>query len=243
MDDLKNKTILVTGASSGIGRECAITISKTGANLVISGRNNEKLLDTFKKLENSDFHKMISADLCIDDDLDSLVAKLPKLDGVVFSAGVSNILPAKFIQKKHINATFDLNLNSVILLVSKILTKKLLNNNSGLVFISSAVTKYPYVGGALYTASKMALDGYVKVLALELASKKIRCNIISPNFVRTPLLGTEEQIIMEEAIEKHKNIHPLGMGMPEDVANATVFLLSEKAKWVTGANLFLGGGV
>ncbi|MBN2680965.1 MAG: SDR family oxidoreductase [Bacteroidales bacterium] len=243
MDDLKNKTILVTGASSGIGKECAILASKEGANIIITGRNVERLKDTFEKLDKSGNHKLFAADLCNQSDVDSLILNLPKLDGIVFSAGVSNVLPAKFIRKKHIDETMDLNFNSVVLLTAGILSKKLINNNASLVFISSAVTKYPYVGASLYIAGKMALDGYVKVLALELAAKKIRCNTISPNFVKTPLLGTEEQLIMEEAIEKHKNIHPLGMGMPEDVANAAVYLLSEKAKWLTGTNLFLGGGI
>lgn len=243
MDDLRNRTILVTGASSGIGKACAIELAKQGANIIITGRNEGRLKETFSSLPKKGEHKFVVADLCNREEMDNLISNTPKLDGVVFSAGASHVLPAKFIRQKHIDESFSINFTSNVLLVSGLLTKKLVNANASLVFIGSAVTKYPYVGGALYAATKSALETYVRVLALELSSKNIRCNVVSPNFVKTPLLGTEEQIIMEEAIEKHKNIHPLGMGMPEDVANAVIYLISEKAKWVTGTNLFLGGGV
>lgn len=243
MRDLKNKTLLVTGASSGIGRECAVGLSEAGATLIITGRNHERLRETSLSMANPERHVIIQADLLTEEGLQAVLQALPKLDGIVFSAGVGSGLPARFIQKKHIASTFGVNFDSIVLLMAKVLSKQLLNNNAGLVFIGSAVTKYPFVGTALYAASKMALDGYVRVLALELASKQIRCNLISPHFVKTPLLATEHQTIMEEAIEKHKNIHPLGMGEPKDVADAVIYFLSEEAKWITGTNLFLGGEI
>ncbi|HBS85217.1 MAG: hypothetical protein A2W91_01895 [Bacteroidetes bacterium GWF2_38_335] len=240
--DLNGKIILVTGGSSGIGSQCAVTLSNCGAKLIITGRNEANLRETMNKLS-GEGHKFFTTDLTKEDEIDDLISRLPKLNGVVFSAGVSQPRPTKFLNKKLIDDTFSVNVISVILLCGKLQSKKLLNHGASLVFISSAATKYPYIGGAMYTASKCALDGYVKVLAMELAPKKIRCNTISPNFVKTPLLGAEENIIMEEAIEKHKNIHLLGMGEPQDVASAVAFLISDEAKWVSGGNLFLGGGV
>lgn len=238
--DLKNKNILIVGATSGIGLQCATDLNQQGSNLYLVGRSKEKI-ETLK--ENLSSHKCFQMDITDTEKIIQLIDQLPDLDGVVFSIGTNKPILTKYIKEEDILNQFNVNLFSIINVVAALQKKKKLKKASSLVFLSSAVTKYPFVGGALYTSSKLALEGYVKVLALELSSKKIRANCIAPNFVRTPFLGENEKYLLEEAVEKHKNIHLLGMGEAEDVAQNVLYLLSDASKWVSGSTIYLGGGV
>jgi NAD(P)-dependent dehydrogenase (short-subunit alcohol dehydrogenase family) len=238
---LSGKTILVTGASSGIGKESAIAISKSGGTVIITGRNRERLDETFSKLEGSG-HSSFIADLNENEQLSQLVEHLPILDGIVFSAGITGHLPAKFILEDDISAFFNTNYKAPVLLSGRILKKKKLNPGSSIVFLSSIATKYPYYGGALYGSTKAAIEVYSKVLAIEYASKGIRSNCISPSFVKTPMVDGAAETISNEVMEKFEKMMPLGFGEPMDVANAVLYLLSDASKWVTGSNLVLGGG-
>ncbi len=238
--ELKNKTILVTGASSGIGKEIALNISQSGGHVIITGRDKARLRKTFNILFGED-HSFHVADLSVDSELIALIDQLPLLDGIVHAAGITSHIPAKFINSKNINETFDINFNAPVLLMKQLLLKKLLNNSASIVFLSSIASKYPYFGGALYSASKLAIEGYSRTLALELAPKKIRANCLSPAMVQTPMLERTEETISKESLERLKVMHPLGLGLPEDVANAAVFLLSDAARWITGQNIILGG--
>ena len=238
---LKGKTILVTGASSGIGKEAAISISKAGGIVVITGRNPERLQDTFSKLEGNG-HISLIADLTVANELKSLADQLPELDGLVYSAGITGHLPAKFIQEDDISVFFDTNYKAPVLLSGRILKNKKLKNKASIIFLSSIATKYPYYGGALYASTKAALEVYSKALAIELASKGIRSNCISPSFVKTPMVEGAAETISKEVMEKFEKMMPLGFGEPSDVANAILYLLSDASKWVTGSNLVLGGG-
>jgi len=167
---LHGKTILVTGASSGIGKEASIAISKAGGCVVITGRNPDRLQKTFAGLAGTG-HLSFITDLTVSADLFSLVDQLPELDGIVFSAGITGHLPAKFIGEEDISSFFDTNYKAPVLLTSRILKQKKLKKKSSIVFLSSITTKYPYYGGALYGSTKAALEAYSKVLAIELASK------------------------------------------------------------------------
>lgn len=238
---LDDKTILVTGASSGIGKETAIRISQLGGRLIITGRNSSNLRHTFEQLEEND-HIYIEADLSIESDLPKFAEQLPELDGVVFSAGITGHLPVKFISKEEIDRYFSINFNSIVLLTALLIKKKKLKNRSSLVFLSSTATRFPYFGGALYSSSKAALEAYSKVLAVELAPKGIRSNCISPSFVKTPMVTGAAETISNEVLEKFEKMMPLGFGEPADVANAILFMLSEASGWITGTNLVLGGG-
>jgi NAD(P)-dependent dehydrogenase (short-subunit alcohol dehydrogenase family) len=238
---LNGKTFLVTGASSGIGKEAAIAISKAGGTVVVTGRNLVRLQHTYSSLYGNG-HNSIPADLNNAEEIDKLVDQLPGLDGVVFSAGITGHLPAKFILEDDISAYFNTNYKAPVLLTSRILKKKKLNNKASLVFLSSIATKFPYYGGALYGSTKAAIELYSKVLAIELASKGMRSNCISPSFVKTPMVDSAAETISDEVMEKFKKMMPLGFGEPEDVANAIIYLLSDASKWVTGSNLVLGGG-
>jgi NAD(P)-dependent dehydrogenase (short-subunit alcohol dehydrogenase family) len=240
--ELTGKTILVTGASSGLGRQCAITASMHGATVIITGRNQERLTETFNKLS-GDGHLAITADLTRQQDIADLVAQIPNVNGVVYSMGISDLNPARFIKEEDIAKTYNISFNAAVLLTSELLAKKkLVKNACSLVFISTISTKYPFVGGTMYISAKAALEAYAKVLALELAPKKIRSNSISPAFVRTPMLDDTAEKYSDEAVRKIEAQQLLGLGEPEDVANTVVFFLSDASRWITASNLVLGGG-
>jgi NAD(P)-dependent dehydrogenase (short-subunit alcohol dehydrogenase family) len=239
--DLHGKSILVTGASSGIGKEAAIRMSQLGGTLIITGRNKDHLRETFELLQGSG-HQILDADLVIPEQLEALVDLLPELDGVVFSAGITGHLPVKFITRAEVDTFFGINYTSVVLLTARLLKKKKLKNKASLVFLSSTATRFPYYGGALYSSTKAALEAYSKVLAVELAPKGIRSNCISPSFVKTPMVEGAAETISKEVLEKFEKMMPLGFGEPGDVANAIIFLVSDASSWITGTNLVLGGG-
>lgn len=242
--DLTGKFVMVTGASSGIGKETAIRISKSGATLTITGRNSERLTETFDMLEGDD-HEMLVTDLNEENDIEALVSQAQPLDGLVHCAGVVGPTPAKFIRQENIDKIFRINFEVPVLLTAKILMHKKLNDNASVVFISSVATKSPYFGGALYGSSKAALEAYSSSLALELVGRGIRSNIISPGLVRTRILtdpakeGNPE--IVDESIQKYLKKYPMGIGEPKDVANVILFLLSDESRWVSGSNILLGG--
>lgn len=240
--DLCGKTILVTGASSGIGRQTAISISACGGTLVITGRNEQRLMQTFDLLEGKN-HMLIVADLTNDHELEKLAADIPDLNGLVHCAGITAPVPVKFIKERHIAEMMQSNFNIPVLLTGRLLQKKKIRDNASIVFLSTIATKFPYYGGALYIASKSALSGYSMVLALELAPKGIRSNCLLPGFVKTPMYDATLKTASAEAMKKFEMLHPLGIGNPEDVAGPVCFLLSDAARWITGVNLPLGGSL
>ncbi len=240
--ELTGKTILVTGSSSGLGRQTAISASEQGATLIITGRNEERLDETMKSLKGSG-HQAIIANLTKKEDRELLTDALPKLDGIVYSTGISDLMPAQFIHEEAIQKTFSISFDATVLLNARILKKKKLQRtNASIVFISSISTRYPFVGGAMYISARSAIEGYARVLTLELAKRRIRVNCVSPAFVRTPMLDQTATNYSHEAVIKIEEQQILGLGDPEDVANPIVFFLSDAAKWVTGTNLILGGG-
>lgn len=242
MFDLSGKTVLVTGASSGIGMQSAISISECGGTVVITGRDTERLKQTFDLLKGND-HKMIIANLTDEAELEKLTEELPVLNGIVHCAGISAPLPARFIKKRHIDEMMQINYNTPVLLTGLILQKRKLLNNSSIVFLSTIATKFPYYGGALYVSSKSSLSGYSLVLALELSPRGIRSNCLLPGFVKTPMYEAIRKNASEEAMNKFEMLHPLGIGNPEDVAGPVCFLLSDASRWITGINLPLGGSL
>jgi len=240
--DLTGKTVLVTGASSGLGRQTAITASAYGARVIITGRHTERLEETFQQLQGQG-HLQLPADLTIQADIDRLVAGLPVLDGLVHSTGISELSPARFITKEIISNTFRISFDASVLLTAGILGKrKLTKGNSSIVFISSISTRYPFVGGAMYISAKAALEAYARVLALELASRGTRVNCVAPAFVRTPMLEETAENFSREAVDKIEERQLLGLGDPVDVANVIVFYLADASRWVSATNLILGGG-
>lgn len=244
MLSLKDKNILITGASSGIGKATSILFSELGANVIITARNEEKLDETYKALNPSIHHLKINADLTQVNDIKSLVKLLPAIDGIVHCCGKVMPVPVKFIKESQLQDVFSVNYFSAVNLISELLMQKKINNNSSIAFISSVSTLHAYFGGAPYISSKAALEGYAKTLALELAPKKIRVNVLQPALVRTAIFdSTINAAIDTEKMNELVNSYPLGIGEPIDVANALAFFMSDASKWITGSSLKMDGGL
>ena len=239
---LEGKTILVTGASSGIGRAAAIECSKLGATVIITARNEARLSQTYNQLEGSG-HKMILSDFNNIDEVDKLVAELPELQGFVSNAGFTKILPVQFINLDDINNIMQVNTVVPMLLLQKLLKKKKLQKGASVVFTSSlAGLGSCSVGNSMYSASKGAISAFIRCVALELAPKRIRVNAVCPAMVDTGIL--DSGTVSKEQLEEDMKAYPLGRyGKPEDIAWAMIYLLSDASSWVTGDNLVLDGGV
>lgn len=241
---LKDKTILITGASSGIGRAIAIECSRMGANVIITGRNEERLQDTFEALEHSNLsHQRIIADLCIQDELVRLISQLPKLDGIVLSAGIGIAIPVSFSTIEKMKKTFETNFFTQTELLRIVFKKKILNKQASVVSIASIGGNYEFAyGHSIYGASKAALRSMMKSCAKEFATRQIRVNCICPGMVETPLIhhGT----ITEEQLQADMNRYPLKRyGKPEEIAYSAIFLLSDASSWMTGQDIVIDGGI
>lgn len=240
---LEGKRILITGASSGIGRQTAIECSKDGASLIITGRNEARLTDTFNSLEsNAEGHKMVIADLLKQEDIERLVQEAGQIDGVVLCSGKSMTLPVQFATREKFDDVFNTNFFSPIELLRLLYKKKSLNNGCSVVIIDSIGGVKAFMpGNSVYGASKAALNSMMHFCAVEFAPRKIRVNCVCPGMVETPLIhrGT----ITEEQLEKDRRRYPLKRyGKPEDIAYACIYLLSDASSWVTGQDLFVDGG-
>lgn len=241
---LQGKTILITGASSGIGKTTAIECSKLGANVIITGRDEVRLNETLEELSvNDNTHQKIVADLTDENALEQLVQSLPALDGCVNNAGVVGLVPTSFLTMEKIAKMQQINLNVPMLLTKLLTKKKKLNNPSSIVFTSSVAGVYRVsMGNAIYATTKCGIDAFMRTAALELASKGIRCNSVNPAMVETRILNRGQ--LTPEQYELDRQRYPLKRyGKPEDVAWAIIYLLSDASSWVTGTSLKLDGGM
>lgn len=238
---LESKTILVTGASSGIGKAIAVECSKMGATLIISGRNEERLTQTFQALAGTS-NRMLVADLTQEEAIDAMAQECPQLDGVVHCAGVGDRTLLKMVKEADIQRVMSANFEAPVLLQKSLLKKKKIKKNASIVMMASRAPFAPTVGNGIYAASKGALIAYAKVLGLELASQKIRVNCICPAMVWTELVERDAQITGIDYHEKEKE-YPLGRyGKPEDIAYLTIYLLSNASEWITGSCFDVTGG-
>ena len=236
---LVGKTILVTGASSGIGRGIAIACAGMGAHVVLTARNQERLQETLSLME-GDGHIIIPADLTDNVQLKALIAALPALDGLVQCAGVMNRIPCKSVGKEDIDSVFMPNVEAPMLLQAELLQERKINKNASIVYMASIAARSAVAGNALYSASKAALISYAKCLALELAPRKIRVNCICPAMVWTDLalVGATK-----EELEADQLKYPLKRyGTPKDIANLAIYLLSDASGWMTGSCVEITGG-
>ena len=237
---LVGKTILVTGASSGIGRGIAITCSKMGAVVLINGRNEDKLKETLSLMEGCNNVVMVG-DLTDSSSLMSFVEHLPNMDGIVHCAGIGTRVLCKNIVESDIDQTMDTNFKAPVMLQAEILKQKKINKGASVVFIASISNDSPSTGNALYAASKGALISYSNCLQLELAPRKIRVNCISPAMVWTDLIFKGG--LTEKELHEDEQRYPLKRyGSPEDIANLAVYLLSDASSWMTGSNVKITGG-
>ena len=241
---LKGKTILVTGASSGIGRAAAIECSKAGAKVIITARNEERLRETHSQLANAEEQpEWIMADMQKDEDIQSLVEQLPVLDGVICNAGISINVPIAFIDREKIQQVLDVNTIAPILLTRQLIKKKKVAKGGSIVFTSSiSGNNTVTVAHEMYSASKTAITGFMRNAALDLAVKGIRCNAVHPGMINTPMVHSGKY--SEEQLQKDMENYPLHrFGEPEEVAYAMIYLLSDAAAWVTGHSLVIDGGL
>jgi NAD(P)-dependent dehydrogenase (short-subunit alcohol dehydrogenase family) len=239
---LEGKTILVTGASSGIGRQTAIECSKLGAKVIICGRNQERLNETLSSMD-GEGHIPFTGDLLEESVIKQLIQDIPNIDGAVLAAGRGLTLPFQFSTREKFDEIFNINFFSNVELLRMLAKKKKINTNgSVVVIVSIGGTKKFAPGNGIYGAAKAALNSMVHFAAIELAPKKVRVNGICPGMIDTPLIhrGT----ISDEQLKLDAENYPLKRyGKPEDVAMGAVYLLSEASSWVTGHSLVIDGGM
>ena len=235
---LTGKTILITGASSGIGRAAAIACAQAGATVILTGRDRERLDASLAVLDAGAAHRVIVADLTDPAQLAALAEQTGMLDGVVHSAGITGFAPVRMLQQGLLEAVMGANFSAPVLLTQKLLYRKTLNNGASMVFLSSIAAHTGTVGVGAYSASKAALEGFIRNLALEIAPRAMRANAIAPAMVATPMVSTDPDFLAEKS--RH---YPLGLGQPDDVAHAVVYLLADASRKVTGISLALDGGL
>lgn len=234
-------TILVTGASSGIGRTTAVECSRMRARLIVTGRDSERLDKVLHELLGNG-HQAIIADLTQADQVENLLSQLPVVDGVVLCAGQGTVVPFKMADRKKIDPIFEINYFAPVELLRLLIKKKKLANGSSVVFVSSiggvdSIT----IGNSIYGASKAALNSAMRFCALELASKQIRVNSVCPGMVNTRLI--QGGAVSEEQHQADMQKYPLKRyGEPEDIAHGIIYLLSNASSWVTGHSLVIDGG-
>ena len=241
---LEGKTILVTGASSGIGRGIAIECSKMGAKVILNGRNVDRLKETLEMME-GEGHQVMAADISNQVEIDQLVADVPTLDGCVLCAGIPQVCPVKHFKRNDIEDILNVNTVAPIMITSGLLKKKKIRKGSSVVLIESISGVFVGTKGDVsYNASKAALNGFLKGSALELAVQGIRINAINPGLVPTNILNLTNEMFAES---HHTDImvdsYPMKRyGTPEDIAYGAIYLLSNASSWVTGTNLVIDGG-
>jgi len=246
--NLKNKVIVVTGASSGIGRQCAIQCAEAGAKIILLGRDSQRLLETARALSGGmESHKWLSVDLADQTSLKNgakeilQMEKVSEIHGIVHSAGVTLTYPFRMTKPDKLASVFQINVYAAFEL-TRLLLKRASSEGMGVVFITSVMASVGEKAKSVYSMSKGALLSGSRSLALELANKNIRVNCVSPGVVDTPMTEDAAYRKNEEAFERIQRKHPLGLGKPEYVANAVQFLLSDASAHITGIDLKVDGG-
>lgn len=237
---LAGKRVLVTGASSGIGRQTAISCAQMGAQVVITGRDAGRLEETARELQ-GDGHLSIVADLTQAADIDRVVAEAGTVNGVVHAAGMARLAPFRMISRAQLDEQFAANTYAPMLLTKGLLARKRIAANGSIVFVSAIASHMGPVATGVYSATKGALLGAMRSLALEVSKQGIRANCVAPNYVRTPMLDGLSQ--GGGGIDDGLGQTPLGMGEPEDVAYSVVFFLSDASRWITRNYFIIDGGL
>ena len=243
--DLTGKTIVVTGASSGIGRQCAIDCSRMGARVILIARNRERLKDTFDNLQGEN-HLMFVADLTDSNKVMEVAGhignEVGKINGLVNCAGVSATLPLKLMGHDKIEDLLKSNVVSAFDLTRELSKVKRMEDGSSIIFIASVMGCVGESGKSLYSLSKGALIAGARSLACEFARRRIRVNSISPGAILTPINAELPHMADPERKAILESQHLLGIGETSDVSNGVIYLLSDASRWVTGQNLIIDGG-
>lgn len=238
---LEGKTILVTGASSGIGRATAIECSRLGATIILTARNEVRLKETLDQME-GDGHQMIVADITNDEDRKRLSKEIPQIDGFVCNAGITRRKPVNFVKEEELRVIFKTNTFAAFLLTKAIMKAKKMNKEGSMVFMSSMAARIVTPGNSMYAASKAAIESFSRSCALEYAPRGIRSNAILPGMVETPLINGG--MLADEEMERDKQNYLLRRyGKPEEIAWTAAFLLSDASSWITSTSIVVAGGV
>lgn len=242
---LHGKNILITGASSGIGRQCAVDCSMMGATVILLGRNLERLKETYKFLKGSG-HYIICEDLSNNDAITNLLkealSKVGSVDGFIHAAGIEKTQLLKNLKPDDYVEVFKTNFVGAMNLLKTLTIKGNFNYGFKIVLIASITAMIARVGTLAYTASKGALVAAVRELSIELAPKGINVNCISPGTILTPMMENVLSKMNEDQKSNRLKGFALGIGYPEDISNACIFLLSDGARWITGQNIVVDGG-
>ncbi len=240
---IAGKRILVTGASSGLGRQTAIACARAGATMVICGRHADRLQATFSELRGTE-HAMVRGDLADDAAIAETVEAAGKVDGVVHFVGISVPMPVRMISREYLERVFGANYFAPMLLTQRLLAKGRVNKGGSILFLSSTAAFRGVPGMGVYSGTKAALVATTRCLALETAKHGIRVNCLAPDLIETPLLeGSGTLVSTGEWLEQQRKIHPLGLGTPDDVASTAIYFLSDASRWVTGTTLIMDGGI
>ena len=245
---LENKVIIVTGASSGIGAQCAIDCSKMGARVVLVARNEERLKQTLEQCEEPSRHMILPLDLSSSDGLKEaikdVVAKVGKINGVVNCAGMSSVTPLKLVTDELLDQFFRTNVYSAINLSKEVTRMGNYDKEHGcsIIFFASIMGLCGEKCKTMYSATKGALIAAARSMACELAKNKVRVNVVSPGAIETPINAKLPHMADPELRKELEDKHLLGLGECSDIANACIYLLSDAAKWVTGQNIIVDGG-
>ena len=234
---LRGKRVLVTGASSGIGRAIAIECAHAGATVIATARDAERLAQTRAGMGEG-AHLVVPADLADPAQMTALVEQAGAIDGVVHSAGIQGLTPMRMMRKSFLDQVIDTNFMAPAMLTQKLLAAKSLRNGASIVFLSSIAAHTGTVGVGAYSASKGAIEGLLRVLALEVAPRAMRVNALAPGLIDTPLVNGDRAFLEEKG-----RAYPLGLGQPEDVAYAAVYLLADICRRVSGVSLHIDGGI
>ena len=238
--DLSGRKVLITGASSGIGRATTVLLDSLGAKTVLVGRNEQRLSETAQSLVHS--HLCIPFDLLDFDDYDKLFAKATadgeKLNGLVHCAGEADLIPLRVMSANSIRHIMDVNFTSFMML-SSLYAKKKVSAGGSIVGISSISAHLPQKCMSVYAASKAAIETAVKSLAFEISNLGIRINCVAPGSVDTPMAEKIDKEKLESVI-KHQL---LGISTPEQIANFIAFLLSDASSVITGRTVYADGGM
>jgi len=243
--DLSGRTILVTGASSGIGRQTAIHLADLGARLVLVGRSEERLRQTASQLSDAE-HIVQPRDLSDVDAvpkwLKGLCKEIGRIGGLVHSAGVHLMKPLRFMSPQEFSDVMTVNVTAAATLLKALRQKGVCDQPASAVLISSVMGMVGQAGVSAYCASKGAVCSLTRAAALELAEEQIRVNCVAPGWVQTEMADRAAETLTDDQLAEIRGMHPLGLGEPNDVANAVAFLMSDAAKWITGTTLVVDGG-
>jgi NAD(P)-dependent dehydrogenase (short-subunit alcohol dehydrogenase family) len=244
--DLSGKTVLVTGASAGIGRGTAVLLSRLGARIVLSARNTERLEQTAREMDGSGHH-IAALDLTNPNEIAAWITEVVQavgpLHGLAYCAGIGTMVPLRFLKLEQIEEVMRVNFYSAALLTKEFARKRVHRAAASIVFVASVAGIVGTPARTAYSASKGALIAFAKSAAVELAKDDIRVNCVAPSYVRTEMYEKAGDFLtpaqLQACVESRQ---PLGLGTPLDVAQAIAFLLADTGKWITGSVLAIDGG-